>query len=181
VNASGAWGDPVGELAGARPLGLAPKRRTIAICPTREVLDPTGPLVGDVDDGYYWKAEGPNVLCSPADEHPSEPCDARPEELDIALAIERVNETTTLALRSVHASWAGLRTFAPDRVPVCGEDADVPGFWWLVGQGGYGIQTAPAMARSLSGLLCDAKLPDDLLRAGVTEAVLSPRRFRGAH
>ncbi|MGD9703205.1 MAG: NAD(P)/FAD-dependent oxidoreductase [Acidimicrobiia bacterium] len=181
VNASGAWGDVVGALAGAEPIGLEPKRRTIAICPTKVALDPTGPLVGDVDHGYYWKAEGPNVLCSPADEHPSDPCDARPEELDVALAIERVNETTILDLRSVQASWAGLRTFAADRVPVCGEDADVPGFWWLVGQGGYGIQTAPAMARSLAGLLRHGVLPDDVLGAGVAPGDLSPRRFRGPH
>ena len=181
VNASGAWGDSVGALAGARPLGLQPKRRTIAICPTTADLDPTGPLVGDVNHGYYWKAEGPNVLCSPADEHPSDPCDARPEELDVALAIERVNETTTLGLRSVQASWAGLRTFAADRVPVCGEDVEVSGFWWLVGQGGYGIQTAPAMARSLAGLMQYGRLPDDVQAAGVAVGDLSPNRFRGAH
>lgn len=181
VNASGAWGDRVAALAGVGPVGLEPKRRTIAICPTPVTLDPAGPLVGDVEHQYYWKAEGPNVLCSPADEHPSEPCDARPEELDVALAIERVNATTTLRLRSVQASWAGLRTFAPDRVPVCGEDAEVAGFWWLVGQGGYGIQTAPAMARSLAGLVHDGRLPADVASAGVTEAALSPRRFGRPH
>lgn len=181
VDAAGAWGDRVAVLAGARPVGLEPKRRTIAICPTPVALDPAGPLVGDVDHGYYWKAEGPNVLCSPADEHPSEPCDARPEELDVALALERVNATTTLRLRSVQASWAGLRTFAADRVPVCGEDAEVPGFWWLVGQGGYGIQTAPALARSMAGLLRDGRLPADVLATGVTESVLSPRRFAAPH
>jgi D-arginine dehydrogenase len=177
VNASGAWGDSIGALAGARPLGLQPKRRTIAICPTKAEIDPTGPLVGDVNHGYYWKAEGPNVLCSPADEHPSDPCDARPEELDVALAIERVNETTTLGLRSVQASWAGLRTFAADRVPVCGEDVEVPGFWWLVGQGGYGIQTAPAMARCLAGLLTGSGLPAEVAARGVTAEALSPARF----
>ena len=134
-----------------------------------------------MNHGYYWKAEGPNVLCSPADEHPSDPCDARPEELDVALAIERVNETTTLELRSVQASWAGLRTFAADRVPVCGEDVEVPGFWWLVGQGGYGIQTAPAMARSLAGLMQHGRLPDDVQSAGVEVGDLSPGRLRGAH
>jgi len=181
VDAAGAWGDRIAVLAGARPVGLEPKRRTIAICPTSVALDPGGPLVGDVEHGYYWKAEGPNVLCSPADEHPSEPCDARPEELDVALAIERVNATTTLQLRSVQASWAGLRTFAPDRVPVCGEDAEVPGFWWLVGQGGYGIQTAPALARSLAGLVHRGRLPDDVLGAGVSEASLSPGRFAAPH
>jgi D-arginine dehydrogenase len=177
VNAAGAWGDVIGTMAGARPIGLQPKRRTIALCPTNVALDPTGPLVGDIGDGYYWKAEGPNVLCSPADETPSEPCDARPDELDVAIALERVNETTTLGLRSVQVAWAGLRTFAPDRVPVCGEAPDVPGLWWLVGQGGYGIQTAPAMARSLAGLLVDGTLPADVQAAGVAATDLAPSRF----
>jgi D-arginine dehydrogenase len=181
VDAAGAWGDQIGALAGARPVGLEPKRRTIAICPTTVELDGAGPLVGDVVHGYYWKAEGPNVLCSPADEHPSDPCDARPEEVDVALALERVNATTTLGLRSVQSSWAGLRTFARDRVPVCGEDGDVSGFWWLVGQGGYGIQTAPAMARALAGLVDGGALPQDLIDTGVSIEDLSPRRFDGAH
>ncbi len=177
VLAAGAWCDQLGELAGARPLGLQPLRRTIAICPTSVPLDPAGPLVGDLEHRYYWRPEGPNVLCSPADETPSEPCDARPEELDVALAIERVNETTTLGLRSVITSWAGLRTFAADRVPVCGEDPRCAGLWWLAGQGGYGIQTAPAMARCLAGLLVDGTIAEAERVAGVSAAALSPARF----
>ncbi|MEZ5258916.1 MAG: FAD-binding oxidoreductase [Ilumatobacteraceae bacterium] len=154
VDAAGAWADVVAEVAGARPLGLTPLRRTLAVCPTKVETDPHGPLVSDADHGYYWKPEGPNVLVSPADETPSEPCDARPEELDVALGIERVNESTTLGLRSVSSAWAGLRTFAPDRVPVIGADPELAGFWWLAGQGGYGIQTK-LLRRLSSSLACD--------------------------
>lgn len=177
VVAAGAWSDEVAAMAGARRLGLRPLRRTIAVCPTRAVVDPEGPLVSDCTDGYYWKVEGPNILCSPADETPSDPCDARPDELDVALAIERVNATTTLGLRSVLTAWAGLRTFSPDRTPVVGEDPEVPGLWWTAGQGGYGIQTAPAMGALVASLVCGAGVPADLAVAGVSAEALSPARF----
>lgn len=180
VLAAGAWCDRLGAMAGARPLGLRPLRRTLAVCPTNATIDPRGPLVHHIDNSYYWKPEGPNVLCSPADETPSEPCDARPEELDVALAIERINETTTLGLRSVRNSWAGLRTFSPDRVPVCGADPEVDGLWWLAGQGGYGIQTAPAMSRSIAALMTTGELPAAVTAQGLTVADLSPARVRSA-
>jgi D-arginine dehydrogenase len=148
INAAGAWADQVAALFGARPVGLRPLRRTIAIARrANAVLGPGAPLVADVADGFYYRPEGPQVLVSPADETPSEPCDARPDEAGVALALDRVGEATTLGLRSVVTAWAGLRTFAPDRVPVAGFDPDVPGLFWLAGQGGYGIQTAPALAR----------------------------------
>lgn len=178
VVAAGAWSDQVAGLAGARPLGLVPMRRTIAICPTSTELDPEGPMVGDAVHSYYWKPEGPNVLCSPADETPSEPCDARPDEADVALGIDRVNDSTTLALRSVRTAWAGLRTFAPDRVPVCGADPDIAGLWWSAGQGGYGIQTAPAMAALLAGSMLGVPLSAELMAAGVSPDALSSTRFR---
>lgn len=179
VLAAGAWCDELGALAGARPLGLRPLRRTIAICPTSAELDPAGPMVGDAAHSYYWKPEGPNVLCSPADETPSPPCDARPEEEDVALGIERVNESTTLALRSVRTAWAGLRTFTGDGVPAIGEDAEIPGLWWVAGQGGYGIQTAPAAAVLLAALFDGdgTTVPASLAAAGVSASALSPRRF----
>ena len=177
VVAAGAWCDRVAALAGANPLGLRPMRRTIAICPTAQVLDPFGPHIHHVDSRYYWKPEGPNVLCSPADETPSEPCDARPEEEDVALAIERVNATTTLDLRSVRTSWAGLRTFSPDRVPVCGEALDTPGLWWVAGQGGYGIQTSPAMGRALGALVSGNAWPEALAAHGLTPHALGPSRL----
>jgi D-arginine dehydrogenase len=182
VDAAGAWADRVAALCGARPCGLRPLRRTVAIART-DAVAAAAPLVADVDDGFYFRPEGPHVLVSPADETPSEPCDARPDEADVALALERVNAATTLGLRSVVATWAGLRTFAPDGVPVAGWDAEVPGFLWLAGQGGYGIQTAPALAR----------LAAALVRAGPTApptglgieldptvaAALGPSRLRG--
>lgn len=153
VNAAGAWADEVATRFGARPFGVRPLRRTIAIARTGQPVDPTWPLVAAVDEGFYFRPEGPNILISPADETPSEPCDARPEEVDVARAIERVNRATDLALRSVVTAWAGLRTFAPDRNPVVGFDPDVPGLFWMAGQGGYGIQMAPALAQLAAALI----------------------------
>jgi D-arginine dehydrogenase len=179
VLAAGAWCDQVAMRAGARPVGLRPLRRTIAVCrvPAGVALQPDAPLVTDADHTWYFRPEGPNLLCSPADETPSPPCDARPEETDVALAIDRVNDATTLGLRSVVRAWAGLRTFAPDGVPVVGEDPEVPGLWWLAGQGGYGIKTSPAMARCLTGLMIGRGLPTDVADEGVTAEALSPARF----
>jgi D-arginine dehydrogenase len=179
VLAAGAWSDELAARARARPIGLRPLRRTVAVCrvPAGVHVDPETPLVTDADHTWYFRPEGPNVLCSPADETPSPPCDARPEEADVALAIDRVNEATTLGLRSVVRAWAGLRTFAPDGVPVVGEDPALPGLWWLAGQGGYGIKTSPAMARCLTGLLLGRGLPEDVATQGVTPEALSPARF----
>lgn len=180
VLAAGAWCDQLAVQAGARPLGLRPLRRTIAICPPAVATDPAWPLVGDVDHTYYWRVEGPNILCSPADETPTEPCDARPEELDVALALERANASARLGLRSVLTTWAGIRTFAPDRCPVVGEDPRCPGLWWVAGQGGYGIQMAPAVARTLASLLRGAGLPEDVAALGIQEQDLSPSRLTEA-
>jgi D-arginine dehydrogenase len=178
VLAAGAWCDELAINLGADPLGLQPLRRTIAICRSPVPVDAAWPLLSDARHTWYCKPEGPNVLLSPADETPSPPCDARPEEEDVAQGIERVNAATTLGLRSVVTAWAGLRTFAPDRTPVCGPDTEIDGLWWLAGQGGYGIQTAPAMAAALAGLLVDGRLADDLIAEGVTAAALSPSRLR---
>lgn len=177
VLAGGAWTDELGRLAGARPLGLQPKRRTIAVCPTNFPFRTTT-HVSDVTERYYWQPEGPNIQLSLADETPSEPCDARPEELDVAMAIEEVNQATHLALRSVITSWAGLRTFAPDRRPVNGADPDIDGLWWLCGQGGWGIETSPAMARTLCHQMTVGGLPAGLLARGVEVGALSPARLR---
>ena len=133
-------------------------------------------MVATVDEGFYFRPEGPNVLISPADETPSEPCDARADEADVALAIDRVNRATDLAIRSVVTTWAGLRTFAPDRNPVVGFDPEVAGLFWLAGQGGYGIQTAPALARLAAALIRDdPELPARL--GDVDPAGLSPARW----
>ncbi len=180
VNAAGAWADDVAGLAGGvAPIGLQPLRRTAFMCAAPDGVDVrTWPLVADVDDNFYFKPEGRQLLCSLADETPSPPCDAQPEEVDVALAIERINAATTLGLRHVRRAWAGLRSFVADRTPVVGMDPDVPGFFWLAGQGGYGIQTAPAMGRATAALVLEGRLPEDLAAVGVTEADLSPARFR---
>jgi D-arginine dehydrogenase len=180
VNAAGAWADELAGLAGGvTPIGLQPLRRTAFTCPAPDGVDVRAwPLVADVDDNFYFKPEGPQLLCSLADETPSVPCDAQAEEADVALAIERINEATTLGLRHVRRAWAGLRSFVADRTPVVGMDPDVPGFFWLAGQGGYGIQTAPAMARATASLVLDGRLPDDLEALGVAEAHVSPVRLR---
>jgi D-arginine dehydrogenase len=177
VDAAGAWADQVATLCGARPCGLRPLRRTVVIARTGQPVATSWPLVADVDDTFYFRPDGPYVLASPADETPSEPCDARPEEADVARTVERVNLATTLGIRSVVTTWAGLRTFAADRVPVMGYDPDVPALFWLAGQGGYGIQTAPALARLAAGVLRgDVSPPADA--ADVDPAALSPARFR---
>ena len=152
VDAAGAWADVVADAAGVPRIGLTPLRRTIAVArvpdPAR-LAAPDGrllPMVCEAADRWYFKADGTNLLVSPADETPAAPGDARPDELDVALALERVEEVTGLGLRSVVTSWAGLRSFVPDRRPVVGAWPDHPGFWFVAGQGGSGIETAPALS-----------------------------------
>lgn len=147
VDAAGAWADEVAVLAGRRPVGLQPLRRTLFTSPVAAGVAPS-PLVADVRDRWYFRVDAGVALVSPADETPSPPCDARPEELDVARALEAVDAVTTLGLRSVRTAWAGLRTFAPDRSPVVGPDPGDPTFVWSAGQGGYGLQMAPALART---------------------------------
>jgi D-arginine dehydrogenase len=177
VDAAGAWGDVVATRAGVRALGLQPKRRTAALVPAPAAVA-TWPLVMDVAGRYYLEPESGGLLVSPADEHDADPCDARPDELDVAWALEQLSVATEVPVRTVRRAWAGLRTFAPDRAPVVGEDPDMPGFWWLVGQGGAGIKTAPAMAQVLAALLGGRPLPGAFAERGITEAALSPRRLR---
>lgn len=164
VDAAGAWADEVAVSLGVAPVGLRPLLRTAAVARAGRV-DPAWPLVSDVDEGFYFRPEAAGILLSPADETPSEPCDARADEVAVALAIERVNQATTLGLRSVHSAWAGLRTFAPDRNPVVGPDPEVPSFHWLAGQGGFGIQTAPALARLAAAAVAGGSVPGALSAA----------------
>ena len=177
VNAAGAWADLVAERAGLAPLGLTALRRTAAITPTDHDLR-TWPLVMDIAGRYYCEPETGGLLISPADETPTEPCDARPDDLDVAIALERVAAASGLPLRSIRHAWAGLRTFAPDRVPMLGEDPRAPGLWWLAGQGGAGIKTAPAMATLLAALLHGEAFDDETTTLGITPDQLSPARFR---
>ena len=175
VNAAGAWGDVVAEAAGVEPIGLAPLRRTACIVAVPGGHDVTHwPLVMDAGGSFYAEPEPGGLLLSPADETPSEPGDASPDEIDVALALDRLWEATTLPVRSVRRAWAGLRTFAPDRVPVAGFAPDAPGFYWLVGQGGGGIKTAPALAALVAADVAGA--PSEL--SGDVVTAVRPRRLR---
>lgn len=175
VNAAGAWGDEVAAMAGVAPVGLRPLRRTAFMVAGNEAWA-GWPMVVNAADDYYFKSDGSQILCSPADETPTDPCDARPDPLDIARAIDEINRDTTLGIRSVRSEWAGLRTFAPDRTLVVGPDPAEPSFHWLVGQGGTGIQAAPAAAR-LAAALIEEREPDAVLKeAGVDAEQLSPAR-----
>lgn len=177
VNASGAWADIVAELAGARPVGLVPKRRTAFTFDAPSGLDLAAlPMVIDFDESWYVKPEVGQFLGSPADETPSAPCDAQPEEMDVAIAVDRIQTATRLEIRRIKNKWAGLRSFVPDKNLVVGYDT-VPGFFWLAGQGGYGIQTAAAAGRLAADLALGGCLPADIAGLGVSEATLSPARF----
>jgi D-arginine dehydrogenase len=182
VNAAGAWADAVAALAGLSPIGLIPKRRTaITFDPTpipAQADLPHWPMVCDVDETFYFKPEGGRLLGSPADATPSEPCDAQAEELDIALTVDRIERASLFTVRRISHRWAGLRTFAPDSSPVVGPDPGAQGFFWLAGQGGFGIQTAPAMARTAAGLLTSGQVPEDLAALDITAADLAPERLR---
>jgi D-arginine dehydrogenase len=153
VNAAGAWADAVAAMAGVRPLGIAPLRRTIAQLSVSPGAPPDLPLVLDIGERFYFRPDAGGVWLSPHDETPSEPCDAAPDELDVALAIDRFEQVVEWRIERVTHRWAGLRSFAPDRLPVFGFDPRQPGFFWFAGQGGFGIQTAPAAAATGAALL----------------------------
>ena len=178
VNAAGAWADQVAALAGLETIGMRPLRRTIVILPPPPQFSPHWPVVLDVGDQFYFKPESGRILASPADETPSDPVDAQPEEIDIAIAIDRIQQAADIPVRHVDNKWAGLRTFSPDRTPVVGFDDEGSGFFWFVGQGGYGIQTAPMMGRLAESLIIDRKMPEELAGFDVTAATYDPDRFR---
>jgi D-arginine dehydrogenase len=179
VNAAGAWADQIGAMAGAQAIGLQPMRRTaVLVDPPEGARIDDWPMVIDADETFYFKPDAGLLLLSPADETPSEPCDAQAEEWDVAVAVDRVQTATRLEVRRVKHRWAGLRSFVADRAPVAGFDSDLPGFFWLAGQGGYGIQTAPALARTAASLVLGEPLPSDLADAGVDARALSPARLR---
>lgn len=179
VNAAGAWADDIGFKAGAPHYGVQPKRRTALLveAPHAPRLD-TWPLTIDIDETFYVKPDAGLLLISPADETPVPACDIQPEEMDIAIAIDRVEQATTLKVERIRKRWAGLRSFAPDRSPIIGFDQTVPGLFWLAGQGGYGIQTAPAAAKLAAALVRESSLPHEL--ATFDHASVSPARFHGA-
>ena len=177
VDAAGAWADRVARLFGARPVGLQPLRRTAFTIDAPATSQERGrPMVDDLAAGFYVKPDRHRFLCSPADETPQEPGDARPDELEIARALDAINQATTLDARQVRSSWAGLRSFVSDRTPVVGFDPGVDGLFWCAAQGGYGIQTAPALARTAAALLRGQPVPDDIARRGLGAADLAPDR-----
>ena len=179
INATGAWCDEIAAMAGAALIDLTPLRRTAFTFPAPRGVRPQSlPFVVDVDERFYFKPEGDGFLGSPADETPMSAHDVRHQESDVALAIERINRATTLGITHVRSAWAGLRSFVRDRKPVVGEDPDRSGFFWLAGQGGFGIMTAPALARALTGLVVRGRLPDDLLEAGMDPEEIGPGRLR---
>jgi len=173
VNAAGAWADPVAGIAGAAPLGITPLRRTIAQLRTAPAPPSDLPVVFDIAETFYFKPESGRVWLCPHDETPSPPCDAAPEEIDVAVAIERFGAVVDWAVERVEHKWAGLRSFAPDRLPVYGFDPARPGFFWFAGQGGFGIQTAPAAADLAARLILGSGGGE------VDPAPFAPSRFAG--
>ena len=174
VNAAGSWADQVAGLAGIKPVGLQPKRRTIITldAPPGTNLEQL-PFAKTVGDELYFAPESGRLFASPMDEEPSDPCDAQPDEYDVALAAHRMEQRTIVKVERIHSRWAGLRTFAPDRHPVAGFAAEAEGFFWLAGQGGFGLQTSPAMARIAASLILRTPWPI----AEIAPAELSPCRF----
>jgi D-arginine dehydrogenase len=176
VNAAGAWADAVARLAGVKTVRLVPKRRTAF------TFDPVGfdthewPMVINTSETLYFKPEAGRILVSPADETPLEPCDVQPDELDIATAAARLEEATTMQIRRVTHKWAGLRSFVSDKTLVCGEAPDAPGFFWLAGQGGYGIMTSPAMGRLCAAFVTGRDVPADIAALGLRREDLAPGR-----
>ncbi len=171
VNAAGAWADEVATMAGAAPLGITPYRRTMVQARVAPAVDPAMPLVMDIGESFYFKPEAGRLWLTPHDETPSPACDAAPEEIDVAIAIDRMEQVVDWQVERVEHKWAGLRSFAPDRLPVYGWDRAVEGLFWCAGQGGFGIQTAPAASAMAARLLLGME-PD-----AIDPAPYAPDRF----
>jgi len=180
VNAAGAWADEIARRAGVAPLGLRPLRRTIIQFHAPDGIDVSAwPFTKTVGEGFYFLPEGPaRLLTSPMDETPTDPCDAQPEEEDIALAAWRVEQGTTMTIRHIEHKWSGLRTFSPDNAPVAGFAPDAAGFFWLAGQGGVGLQTSPAMAMAAEAKVVGLDWPEELRASGIEAEELGVQRLR---
>jgi D-arginine dehydrogenase len=179
VDAAGAWGDKVAELAGRKPVGLQPKRRSMAVVPGPEGVDVMRwPLVGDVGETWYCKPQSGKLLISPADAEPVEPHDAYADDMTLAEGISRFEQAVDLPVTRVERTWGGLRSFAPDGNPVVGYDGHADGFFWLIGQGGYGIQSSPALSRLAAALVLGATPPADIMAEGLVLDEISPLRFQ---
>jgi glycine/D-amino acid oxidase-like deaminating enzyme len=174
VNAAGAWVDDIARLAGVRPLGFTPMRRSMARIPAPGGHDvATWPMIFGAGETWYAKPDAGALIVSPAEEHPMDPHDAWADDMVLAEGLARYEAMVTEPVTRVIANWAGLRTFSPDRVPVIGHDPDAPGFFWLAGQGGYGFQSAPAASRLAADLILGR--PPAIPTAIV--AALAPARF----
>ena len=179
VLAAGAWSDQVAASCGVTPVGLQPKRRSAAI-----VAAPAGVSVNDwpeilpIDISFYCKPMGGKLMLSPAEEDPVEPHDAWADDFRLAEAAAGLEQLVDMQVQRFERTWGGLRTFARDGLPVVGFDPDADGFFWLAGQGGYGIQTSPALSKLAAALIARQEPPSDLVREGVSPEPLSPRRFR---
>ncbi len=179
VNAAGAWADAIAGMAGVQPIGIQPRRRTVISFAAPDGEDVSSwPFTKTVGEGFYLLPEGRGqLLASSMDQTPSSPCDAAPEEFDIAIAADRVTQATTLTIRRISHSWAGLRSFVPDELPVIGHAADAPGFVWCAGQGGAGFQTAPALSRVAEAAALGLPFPDDCAAAGLSFSLFTPARL----
>jgi D-arginine dehydrogenase len=178
VNAAGAWADEVATAAGLGGLGIQPLRRTCLTFDPPAGLDPAPwPMAMDAEEEFYFKPEAGRILASPCDEHQSQPTDAQPEEIDIAHGVDRVERATSLKVSRITHSWAGLRCFMPDRLPVVGADPRAEDFIWLAGLGGFGMMTSEALGRAAAAAAVQASLPADIASAGVEASAVAPERF----
>jgi D-arginine dehydrogenase len=177
VNASGGWADSIATLAGVRPLGIVPHRRT-AILLDLPGIDPSAmPEVAELDEEFYFKPDAFRLLVSPADETPCEPGDVQPEEIDVAWAVHHFETASTIKVNRVAKSWAGMRSFTRDRLPAIGFDPGHPRFFWLAGQGGYGILSSPALGALAAAMLTETEIPEGYREQGLDPKVFSPKRF----
>ncbi len=180
VNAAGAWADDVAARAGLAPIGLSPLRRTAMLIDPPAGMDISNiPMTIDVDEQFYLKPDAGKFLVSPADETPMPAQDVQPDEMDMAICVDRIERAFALKVARINHKWAGLRTFAPDRSPVVGFDPLAENFFWLAGQGGFGIQTSPALARVAAALAMGNAMPADLVTAGLLPDAISPDKFSG--
>ncbi|MEE4300372.1 MAG: FAD-dependent oxidoreductase [Pseudomonadales bacterium] len=179
VNAAGAWARDFGRLAGGRDVPLVPHRRSAVLVAPPDGIDISAwPAVSPVTKRFYFKPEGGHLMISPADQTPSEPMDAWPEDMDLAIAVERAEEAAELKVRRFESSWAGLRTFVPDENPVYGWDPELTGFYWCAGQGGVGFQTSWAGARWCAAEIGVGAPPASLAALGFDGSTVAPDRFR---
>ncbi|CAN7563353.1 NAD(P)/FAD-dependent oxidoreductase [Rhizobium sp. LjRoot254] len=177
VNASGGWADGVAAIAGVLPKGIVPHRRTAVLIDVPGMDLSAMPEINELDEAFYFKPDAGRLLVSPADETPCEPADVQPEEIDIAWAVHHFEEATTIKVDRVPKSWAGMRSFAPDRLPVIGAAPDNPRFFWLAGQGGYGILSSPALGALAASMLCESTVPESFSQVSLDPALFSPGRF----